>query len=200
MLWKMPPGGLAHQAATGSSALTGNSVKIPSSNRTPSISKPIRFLSSIQRTPALTQPQRHLEHQVQRAVSSLHPSSDIRPQPHSAEHRLHRVRRPQMHPMLEWEVVEAHERLPVPKHRVCSICSDRPLSDRKRTRPSSARTPLASAHTTSPQLPARLRVQRLRQLRLHVQRTVVPAPLMTRSREHRIQRSPQPQRTVSHRQ
>ena len=44
MLWKLPPGGLAHQAATASSALTGNSVKIPSSNRAPSISKPIRFL------------------------------------------------------------------------------------------------------------------------------------------------------------
>ena len=44
MLWKLPPGGLAHQAATAPSALTGNSVKIPSSNRAPSISKPIRFL------------------------------------------------------------------------------------------------------------------------------------------------------------
>ena len=40
MLWKLPPGGLAHQAATAFSALTGNSVKIPSSNRAPSISKP----------------------------------------------------------------------------------------------------------------------------------------------------------------
>ena len=44
MLWKLPPGGLAHQAATAPSALTGNSAKIPSSNRAPSISKPIRFL------------------------------------------------------------------------------------------------------------------------------------------------------------
>ena len=44
MLWKLPPGGLAHQAATAPSTLTGNSAKIPSSNRAPSISKPIRFL------------------------------------------------------------------------------------------------------------------------------------------------------------
>ena len=44
MLWKMPPGGLAHQAAAASSALTGSSVKIPSSNRAPSTSKAIRFL------------------------------------------------------------------------------------------------------------------------------------------------------------
>ena len=44
LLWKLPPGGLAHQAATASSALTGNSAKIPSSNFAPSTSKPIRFL------------------------------------------------------------------------------------------------------------------------------------------------------------
>ena len=44
MLWKLPPGGLAHQAATASSALTGSSAKIPSSNFAPSTSKPIRFL------------------------------------------------------------------------------------------------------------------------------------------------------------
>ena len=35
---------LAHQAATASSALTGNSVRMPSSNVAPSTSKPIRFL------------------------------------------------------------------------------------------------------------------------------------------------------------
>ena len=44
MLWKLPPDGLAHQAATASSALTGSSAKIPSSNFAPSTSKPIRFL------------------------------------------------------------------------------------------------------------------------------------------------------------
>ena len=77
--------------------------------------------ASVQRTPALTQPQRHLEHKVQRAVTTLHSSSDVRPQPHSAEHRLQRVSRPQMHPVLDREVVEAHERLPVPKHRVGGI-------------------------------------------------------------------------------
>ena len=43
MLWKLPPGGLAHQAAA-PSTLTGNSAKIPSSNFAPSTSKPIRFL------------------------------------------------------------------------------------------------------------------------------------------------------------
>ena len=44
MLWKLPPGGLAHQAATAPSTLTGSSAKIPSSNFAPSTSKPIRFL------------------------------------------------------------------------------------------------------------------------------------------------------------
>ena len=40
MLWKMPPGRLAHQAATAPSPLTGSSAKIPSSNRAPSITSP----------------------------------------------------------------------------------------------------------------------------------------------------------------
>ena len=43
ILWKFLPGGLAHQAATASSALTGSSVNMPSSNLAPSTSKPIRF-------------------------------------------------------------------------------------------------------------------------------------------------------------
>ena len=65
MLWKLPPGGLAHQAATASSALTGNSVKIPSSNPRSIYQQAHKVSASIQRTPALTQPQRHLEHKVQ---------------------------------------------------------------------------------------------------------------------------------------
>ena len=126
MLWKLPPGGLAHQAATASWALTGNSAKIPSSNFAPSTSKPIRFLppfSGRQRSLSLsdTLNTRYNEHKVQCAVSPLHPSSGVRPQPHSAEHRLQRIRCPQMHPVLDREVIEAHERLPVPKHRIGGI-------------------------------------------------------------------------------
>ena len=41
LLWRFLLGDLAHQAATASSTLTGNSVKIPSSNLAPSTSRPI---------------------------------------------------------------------------------------------------------------------------------------------------------------
>ena len=116
MLWKLLPGHLVHQAATASSALIGKfgqgAVLGPRSVHQKSHLVP----SSVQRSPALTQPECHLEHQVQRTVSSLHSASDIGPQPHRAEHRLQRVGRPQMYPVLGREVVEARERLPVPNH------------------------------------------------------------------------------------
>ena len=128
ILWKFLPGDLAHQAATASSALTGNSVSIPSSNLAPPTSNPIRFrppFSGLQRSLSLSATtcfrRRHLEHKVQRAVSTLHPLRHICPQPHCAEHRLQRVRSPKMHPVFRREVVEAHERVPVPNHRLSGI-------------------------------------------------------------------------------
>ena len=57
MLCKLLPDDLAHQAATASSALTGNPVRTLSSNLTPSISKPIRFrlpFSGLQRSLSLS--------------------------------------------------------------------------------------------------------------------------------------------------
>ena len=143
--------------------------------------------ASVQRTPALAS--RHLEHKVQCAVSPLHPSSGVRPQPHSAEHRLQRLvsadapsARPGSH------------RSSRTTARSTVAASERPSALRSVLVPH-ARTPLASAYDISLNC---LRASEFSAFGFACKRTV--APLMTRSREHRIQRSPQTQRTVSHRQ
>ena len=157
ILWKFLPGDLAHQAANASSALTGNSVSIPSSNLAPTTRNPIRFrppFSGLQRSLSLSATtcfrRRHLEHKVQRAVSTRHPLRHICPQPHCAEHRLQRVPSPKMHLAFRWEVVEAHERVPVPNHRLSGIDATSRRSGQPRTRLAASRTPTAWEQRTSP--------------------------------------------------
>ena len=155
MLWKLPPGGLAHQAATASSALIGAHRQLGQDTvlELRSIYQQAHQVSaSVQRTPALTQPQRHLEHKVQCkhcAVSPLHPPSGVCPQPHSAEHRLQRIRRPQMHPVLDREVIEAHERLPVPKSRSEQRCRRQITTTGIRLRSSETYSSLKRSHSTA---------------------------------------------------
>ena len=121
MLWKLPPGGLAHQAATAPSTLTGNSAKIPSSNRAPSISKPIRFLPpfsgrqrSLSLSDTLNTRYNALSRLFIRRVASVLNLTALNTDSNG-------LVVPQMHPVLDREVVEAHERLPVPKHRIGGI-------------------------------------------------------------------------------
>ena len=121
---------------------------------------PSEVPSSVQ---SATQPQRHLEHQV--LVSSLHPSSDIRPHL-TAEHRLQRVRRPQMHPMLEVGSRRSSRTTPSPEAPCLQHLYDRPFSDRRRTRRAGAHADLRRRIRHLPMPLADLRVQRLRQLAL----------------------------------
>ena len=121
LLWKLPPGGLAHQAATASSALTGNSVKIPSSNFAPSTSKPIRFRPpfngrqrSLSLSDTLNTTRNALSRLFIRRVASVLNLTAL-----NTDSRGFVVRGCAQRS--EREVVEAHERLPVPKRRVGGI-------------------------------------------------------------------------------
>ena len=72
------------------------------------------------------------------------------PQSHTAEHRLQRISSPQAYPVLDREVVEAHERIPVPQNRLGSIRTTFCPSDRPHTHHAAARTPRVWAQQISP--------------------------------------------------
>src|SRR6266568_2637509 len=120
-----------------------------------------------------------------------------RPQPHRGEGRLHRVRGPEMLPVLARELIERHHPLPV----AIEDAPDFSMTALRAPRLKRALLPLGLL----PRLGVRdLREQTPRfrlpfewQLVEHVQEAMIPAPLLLRLRKHRGQRTPDPEVTIA---
>src|SRR5437867_3386203 len=112
-----------------------------------------------------------------------------RPQPHRRERRLHRVRRPQMLPVLTRKLVEGHHPLPVAIERAprLGVAALRAPGLERSLLPLGFLAGLGVRNLREQTPRCRLLLER--QLIEHVQEAVVPAPLLLRLREYRGQRA-----------
>src|SRR5206468_788949 len=120
-----------------------------------------------------------------------------RPQPVGREGRLHRVRGPQMLPVLARELIERHHPLPV----AIEDAPDFSMTALRAPRLKRALLPLGllprlGVRDLREQTP-RFRLPCERQRVEHVQQAMIPAPLLLRLRKHRGQRTPDPEVTIA---
>src|SRR5437016_1307962 len=120
-----------------------------------------------------------------------------RPQPHRGEGRLHRVRRPEMLPVLARELIERHHPLPVALEDAPDF-SMTALRAPRLERPLLALGVLARRGVRNlGKETARRGLLRARQLVEHVEDAMVPTPLLCGLGEHRGQGAPDPEMPIA---
>src|SRR5581483_7505761 len=113
------------------------------------------------------------------------------------EDRLHRIAGPEMDPVLFRIVIEADEVLPVPQHVLGSsgLAGGPQLLDVLIAQSLALRLGVRGPHRM--EASPGLRLEPFRELVLHVQDAVIPAPLVLGRREHLVERGPEPEPTIA---
>src|SRR6058998_1793190 len=171
--------------ALGASVHCANSVDVHGSTR--DVGEQFRRVEASERL--LGDEQRLPDHR-RRVLNLLEPLGRRRPQPHRREGRLHRVRRPQMLPVLARELVERHHPLPVAIERArgLGMAALRAPRLERSLLPRGLLSGLGVRNSRE-QTP-RFGLLLERQLVEEVQEAVIPASLLLRLREDGSQRAP----------
>src|SRR5438094_236184 len=178
--------------ALGPSVHCANSVDVHGSTR--DVGEQFRRVEASERL--LGDEQRLPDHR-RRVLDLLESLGRGRPQPHRREGRLHRVRRPQMLPVLARELIERHHPPPVALEDAPDF-SMTALRAPRLERPLLALGVLARRGVRNlGKETARRGLLRARQLVEHVEDAMVPTPLLCGLGEHRGQGAPDPEMPIA---